>query len=182
MLCWLIFAFAFFFRTKPPQSAKQKKDRTSMFGVALVGVGFALVWSVQRQIFTPIIETGIVLEIILAFVTVIISSGSVWLVLSSVRTLGKQWTVTAQTVENHKFITDGPYRYVRNPIYAGMLGMIVATGLIMSTWYALLIALFCGWAGTMIRIRSEEKLLLAAFGEEFILYTRKVPALFPKLF
>lgn len=102
--------------------------------------------------------------------------------IASVRTLGKQWTVAAQLVESHKLITGGPYQYIRNPIYTGMLGMMIATGLAMSTWYVLILATILGWIGTIIRIRSEEKLLRVKFGEEFVQYTQKVPALLPKLF
>jgi protein-S-isoprenylcysteine O-methyltransferase Ste14 len=36
--------------------------------------------------------------------------------------------------------------------------------------------------GTIIRVRSEEKLLREAFGEQFENYARKVPALVPGLY
>ena len=34
----------------------------------------------------------------------------VWLSASAVRTLGKQWTYVARTIEGHELITQGPYR------------------------------------------------------------------------
>jgi protein-S-isoprenylcysteine O-methyltransferase Ste14 len=46
---------------------------------------------------------------------------------SAVCALGKQWSIAARVVEGHELITDGPYRIVRHPIYAGMLGLLVAT-------------------------------------------------------
>jgi protein-S-isoprenylcysteine O-methyltransferase Ste14 len=108
--------------------------------------------------------------------------GSVWLVISAVRTLGKEWSVTARLVEGHKLAISGPYAYVRHPIYTGMLGMLVATGLAISHWVTLPAALLIFVAGTIIRVRSEEKLLREAFGEQYENYAQRVPAIVPGLY
>jgi protein-S-isoprenylcysteine O-methyltransferase Ste14 len=63
-----------------------------------------------------------------------------------------------------------------------MLGMLVATGLAVSHWAALLVALVVFFVGTVIRVRSEEKLLRGAFGEQFEAYARRVPAILPGLY
>jgi protein-S-isoprenylcysteine O-methyltransferase len=99
-----------------------------------------------------------------------------------VRTLGKQWALAARLVEDHKLITEGPYGFVRNPIYTGMLGMLVATGLAMEHWVALDFAVVLFAVGLVIRVRSEEKLLRAAFGEEFEEYAKRVPAVLPGIY
>src|SRR5215472_17158428 len=65
----------------------------------------------------------------LAALVVALAIYSVALTLSSVRTLGRQWALAARLVEGHELVTGGPYRYVRNPIYTGMLGMLLATGI-----------------------------------------------------
>jgi protein-S-isoprenylcysteine O-methyltransferase Ste14 len=182
MLCWLFFAGAFLFRRKHPQPLKKKRDTASLIGILFVGVGLAVVWSVRRRAFSPIFELGISLEILLAFLTVCISIGSVWIVLFAVRTLGKQWSLSARIVTDHTLVTQGPYGLVRHPIYSGMIGMMIATGLAISTWEALLTAIIFGLVGTTIRIRSEEKLLRSTFGVEFDRYAQRVPALFPRLF
>jgi protein-S-isoprenylcysteine O-methyltransferase Ste14 len=108
--------------------------------------------------------------------------GSVWLITAAVKTLGKEWSLTARLVEGHKLATSGPYAYVRHPIYTGMLGMLVATGLAFSHWVALLAAVPIFFLGTIIRIRSEERLLRGAFGDQFEDYTRRVPAIVPGLY
>lgn len=103
------------------------------------------------------------------------------MVLAAVRTLGKQWSVAARLVENHTLVTTGPYGIVRNPIYTGMFGMMLATGLAISYWWILPPAIVLFWFGTMVRIRREENLLHEAFGNEFEQYSRRVPALVPFL-
>jgi protein-S-isoprenylcysteine O-methyltransferase Ste14 len=59
----------------------------------------------------------------------------------AVRTLGAQWAYVARVTEGHRLVTEGPYRWVRNPIYSGMLGMMLATGLAVSSWMAFPIAI-----------------------------------------
>ena len=60
--------------------------------------------------------------------------------------------------------------------------MLLATGLAISHWIGLAIAIIVFAIGTMIRVRNEERLLRAAFGAEFDDYARRVPAVIPFLF
>jgi protein-S-isoprenylcysteine O-methyltransferase Ste14 len=183
MLSWFAFvlAFASFLRKKPPSAPDRKRERTSIVGIALQGISYAVVWSVHRQSFTPIVSLGKSFEIASALLTIALAMGSVWFVSTAVRTLGKQWSLAARVLEGHKLITSGPYSVVRNPIYTGMFGMLLATGLAISHWIGLLIAVVVFAIGTAVRVRSEEKLLRGAFGEEFEAYARRVPAVVPFL-
>ena len=132
MVCWFVFAGVFIFRKKPPAPPDQKRERGSLIGVALQGVSYGLVWGVYREHFTAIVsgsEFREVISIVASVLAVLAAIGSVWLITAAVKTLGKEWSVTARLVEGHKLATSGPYAYVRHPIYTGMLGMLVATGL-----------------------------------------------------
>jgi len=182
LACWFLFAGIFLLRKKPPKAPESKRDRASLAGIVMQGFGFGVVWSLRRQFFTPLVAMPRPLEIALAIFTVALPIASCWLVLAAVRTLGKQWAFVARVVEGHKLIVEGPYKIVRNPIYLGMFGMLLATGLAVSRWWAILLAIVLFLIGTSIRIRSEEKLLRESFGEEFEAYARRVPALFPRSF
>jgi protein-S-isoprenylcysteine O-methyltransferase Ste14 len=98
---------------------------------------------------------------------------------ASLHHLGQQWSLDAALIENHKLIQTGPYALVRNPIYAGMLSMGLCAGLLLSRWPFFLAGIVIFVVGTEIRVRAEEKLLRARFGEEFEAYTRRVPAYVP---
>jgi protein-S-isoprenylcysteine O-methyltransferase Ste14 len=130
----------------------------------------------------PVAVLSGIAGIVFSLFTIGIAAGSGWLIEAAVRTLGKQWALPARLVEGHKLITVGPYAYVRNPIYTGMLGMLIATGLAMEHWVALIVALVIFIVGMVIRVRSEEKLLRTAFGEEFEEYAKRVPAVLPGIF
>jgi protein-S-isoprenylcysteine O-methyltransferase Ste14 len=121
-------------------------------------------------------------EAILAVATIVVAIGFIWFCLAAVRTLGKQWALVARVVDGHELITQGPYGIVRNPIYLGMFGLLLATGLAISRWQGLLAGIAMFLIGTELRIRSEEKLLREAFGAKFDEYSRRVPSLFPRVF
>ena len=104
---------------------------------------------------------------------------SLWTMWSALRVLGKQWSLQARVLEDHKLIREGPYRFVRHPIYTGMLGMIIVGGLAWSHWLGFVIALVLFGIGTAVRVRSEEKLLREQFGTAFDDYRRSVPAVLP---
>ena len=118
----------------------------------------------------------------MAMAALLIAVASVALVNWAARCLGKQWSLGARLVEGHDLIEDGPYRFVRNPIYTGMLGMLVATGLVGMRWERLAVAVIMFAAGTYVRIRMEERLLRKAFGARFEEYARKVWALIPGIY
>ena len=184
IVCWWIFGLTFWLRKNPPRVREAKRDRTSLFGLLLQAVGYGIVWfsPLQRGRFSLGTYGSSGMEWGLAALTVAIAVVSVWLVNWAARRLGKQWALAARLVEGHTLIQDGPYRLVRNPIYTGMFGMLLATGLAAGRWIPLLVAMVLFAVGTYIRIRTEERLLRQAFGSEFEEYARKVPALIPGVY
>jgi protein-S-isoprenylcysteine O-methyltransferase Ste14 len=128
----------------------------------------------RRHPGTPLITPA--LAPYLDFFACLLALATVIWILISVRALGKQWTVAARLVEGHKLVTQGPYSLVRNPIYSGMFGMLLATGIVLTRWPVFLAAIVLFLATTMWRIRIEEGLLRGQFGVEFEQYCKRVPA------
>ena len=181
---WCFFAAIFLLRKRPPTEREAKRDRRATFGIVLQMCGYFLVWfqPPHAAFLPPVAALSGIVGIAFAVFTVSIAAASAWLMASAVRTLGKQWAVAARLVEGHKLIKEGPYAYVRNPIYTGMLGMLIATGLATEHWIALIAAIVVFMAGLVIRVRIEENLLRAAFGAQFDEYTNRVPAVVPGIY
>ena len=184
IVCWWLFALTFWLRKRPPRAREAKRDWTSLLGLLLQAAAYCSVWffPLQRKHFSLVSSGSQVVKWGLAALTAAMAVASVWLVNAAARRLGKQWALAASLVEGHELIQDGPYRFVRNPIYTGMFGMLLATGLAAGRWIPLLVAIVLFIPGTYVRIRSEERLLRQAFGAEFEEYARKVPALIPGIY
>ena len=184
IVCWWWFGLTFWLRKHPPRAREAKRDLTSYLGLVLQAAGYFIVWYIpvrHRQI-SPVVSGPGWFAWLLAIVTVAVAAASACLVNAAARRLGKQWALAARLVEDHTLIEDGPYRFVRNPIYTGMFGMLLATGLAVTSWIPLLAAAILFAIGTYIRIRIEERLLRGAFGEQFDEYARRVAALIPGIY
>lgn len=179
--CWFVFLASFGLRKRTARPQSLKRDPTAIFGMLMEGSGYFLVWyqRLHRARFVPVMAGSRALEWGLTALIVAMAVGSTWLVDAASRRLGKQWALAAQVVEGHTLIEDGPYSFVRNPIYLGMFGLLVATGLVKTQWGWLIIASLLFVVGTWIRISREERLLGEAFGEKFEAYKKRVPTLLP---
>lgn len=71
-------------------------------------------------------------------------------------------------------VTDGIYRISRNPMYLGLLFLLVAASLFFSSYLSLLIIPVFVWYLTEFQIKPEEEILKARFGETYEKYLRKV--------
>ncbi|HKE58980.1 MAG TPA: isoprenylcysteine carboxylmethyltransferase family protein [Pyrinomonadaceae bacterium] len=179
---WIAFAIVFLTRKKPGPATERKRESGSIIGIVLQAMSYALVWSVHRPYFTTIFNGGETVAWLIGIGTILLAVSSVAVTMSAVRTLGKEWSLTARVVEGHRLATKGPYAWVRHPIYTGMFGMLLATALAMSSWFVIPLAAILFIAGTTIRIRHEEKLLRESFGSEFDAYAARVSALIPGIY
>lgn len=85
----------------------------------------------------------------------------------------------AQLYADHKLVTTGPFSIVRHPMYLGLILAGLGSFLIYLTWTALAYAVFAPFV--LLRARREEAALSAEFGEQWIEYCRRVPAIIPRL-
>jgi len=147
------------------------RDTSARWGLLLQGASFFFVWTGVSRRVPP--GAARVAGALAFFATAILLS---W---TAVRALGRHWRIEAGLDADHQLVRSGPYRVVRHPIYTSMLGMLVATGLLVAPWHLLAIAVAFAIAGTEIRVRVEDALLRSRFGETFEQYRRTVPAYVP---
>jgi protein-S-isoprenylcysteine O-methyltransferase Ste14 len=96
------------------------------------------------------------------------------------RHLGSNWSAAVTLKRDHELIRTGPYRFVRHPIYSGLLLAIVGTALTVDEWRALIaVVLIAG--GLVAKMRTEDRFLADLFQDEYARYRAKVPALIPRL-
>jgi protein-S-isoprenylcysteine O-methyltransferase Ste14 len=106
------------------------------------------------------------------------SLGVTWLIWMFI-SLGSNLTDTVVTRRDAHFVEHGTYRYVRNPMYTGILMVGTSLGLALGTWLVPLAAtaMFLMLAR---RTRTEEAYLIARFGDQYRNYMSRVGRFFPR--
>ncbi len=95
--------------------------------------------------------------------------------------LGGNWSSRTVFKEGHELIRRGPYRYVRHPLYTGMLLMLVGVVVWIANVWVLIIFAVCV-LGVLTRARQEEALLSRHFPIAYPEYKRRTKRLIPLVF
>jgi len=100
------------------------------------------------------------------------------------RVWGSAWlghgVVLHSQMQAGSLMADGPYRYVRNPLYLGIAFMFAALALLMPVSGALFVLVVAPLFLFSLPL-AEEAFLTAQFGEPYRIYLRSVPRLIPRL-
>jgi len=100
------------------------------------------------------------------------------IILASSVALGRLYSPEVTLQQNHRLITQGPYRYIRHPRYLGALLLALGLPLTFRSWlglvlYPAVVAII------LLRIRDEEALMRQAFGPVWEAYCRRTWRLLP---
>jgi protein-S-isoprenylcysteine O-methyltransferase Ste14 len=99
----------------------------------------------------------------------------------AVALLGELFTIDVRVHPGQSVVDRGPYRWVRHPSYTGLIVTFVGIGLALGNWAGLLVLAVLPTAGLVVRIRFEERALLAGLGEPYRRFAASRPHLFPGL-
>ena len=95
--------------------------------------------------------------------------------------LGRNFSKFVEIKQDHKLITTGIYRYVRHPLYAGLVLLAAGQGFLIANWLVGPAALIGFLVVYLLRIPNEEAVLEAKFGQEYTDYAQQTGRLFPRL-
>ena len=97
----------------------------------------------------------------------------------AIATLGRLFTAQVAIQESHRVVRSGPYRFVRHPSYTGGLVALIGLGIALDDWLSILVLALLPLAGIVVRIRHEEQVLTAQFGDEYRSYAAHTSRLVP---
>ena len=84
-----------------------------------------------------------------------------------------------RSARSEPLVIVGPQRYTRNPLYLGVVLLVLGWGLYSATAYVLVAALLLVLWFRLVLIPFEEKELLVLFGGQYAKYSEEVPMLVP---
>jgi len=166
-----------FYSTKEKKRHKIERDWTlpaAAICYYIMSIIMILEFFIINRRINPIVTLSGICIFVLAFL----------LRLWGIRTLGKQWAVhvigpSKLGKTEMSLIKEGPYKYIRHPIYTGVILEVVSLPLIPNSYYAFLFALLVNAPMQLIRTYYEERTSIIKLGERYIKYRKEVPAFLP---
>lgn len=170
---WIVWALALSELRKSRRPKAVTVNPKARWGLALEMAGYFIVcthgpglWSSELELWRAIAGS-------------VVAAISIFLFWSAVANLGRQWRFDAGLNQDHELVQTGAYSIVRHPIYASMFGMLIADVFLVGTLPGWPVAVVLFIAGTEIRVRVEDGLLLERFGSRFTEWQKTRPAYLP---
>ncbi len=116
-------------------------------------------------------------SILFGVIGVILSAAGIAFAIWARVHLGRNWGMPMTLREKPELVTSGPYRFVRHPIYSGFLLAMFGTSLADGPMWLLILIL----AGIyfIYSARTEEKMMLREFPDEYPAYMKRTKILIP---
>ncbi len=96
------------------------------------------------------------------------------LMLSGATTFWRAGTTVHHDRPATKLVAIGPYRFTRNPIYLGFVIATIAFGVLVGTWWPILLLIPVQFIVHRFVIKPEEAYLARRFGHDYRAYTGRV--------
>ena len=104
---------------------------------------------------------------------------SFWLRRNAIQALGRFWSLHVEIREQHEFVENGPFRWVRHPTYLSMILELLAGALMLNAFFTLAAVLVLFVPILLVRVHIEEAALIQKFGQLYRSYQQRTPAIFP---
>jgi protein-S-isoprenylcysteine O-methyltransferase Ste14 len=161
------------------EKAVVKHELREKFFNALVSLGFI---SIFLYVLTSWIDPfQIPLHGLLRWLGAVTIFAGDLLFIWSHRALGKNWSPFLEIRKEQTLVTDGPYHFIRHPMYAAIFLIGIGTSLLSANWIAALAYLLPVTIMYLVRVSDEEQMMIEQFGNEYREYMRRTGRLMPKL-
>jgi len=165
--------------TRGPAEYKEGKLHTALR--LIVGIPFMLsllVFMIRPGWFT---WASLPLPLWARWIGLILGIASLPLILWVQIALGSNFSTTLHVRQDHDLVTQGPYRWVRHPMYTVLFVHILALLLLSSNWYIGGVPLLAFTFIVAARLKNEERAMAEKFGSAYQDYIRRTGRFLPRL-
>ncbi len=118
---------------------------------------------------------------ILKIIGVVLSILSFILIIAAQRTMANSWRIGIDEKVKTKLVTNGAFKHIRNPIFSGMLLVLLSLFLVLPTYFMAYMTVL-SYLITSIQVRLEEEYLTKVHSKDYLDYKAKVGRFIPKIF
>ena len=160
------------------KKGKEQGEPGSLFVLLIVltlAIGFLIPFFSSRKI------TELNLPLFFRYLGLFFFHAGMFIRITAVRTLKRQFSIFIAIQENHQLITNGIYSQIRHPIYLGaflsLTGFVLVFPTLLGFLFVIIYSMLLGH-----RMTQEEKLMLKHFGSVYEEYISKSYRLIPHIY
>lgn len=178
---WIVFWAYWIITALKPRNSNLLPDPKKFFGIRLisfvVAIALALLLKAAPESFKTLLPRNNTVWMVLGLV--IFCLGLITAVWARV-TMGESWGMPMTARKDTKLVTSGPYRFIRHPIYTGMLLMALGSYFDVNNYWLLVFVVAAGFF--IYSAINEEKTLQKQFPKNYLKYKSNTKMLIPFIF
>lgn len=116
-----------------------------------------------------------------AVLAVVLLLPGLWVLIDSFVRFARNLGTPAPIAPTERLVVDGWYRYVRNPMYVGVLAIILGQALLFASWAVLVYGIVAFVVVHLFVTGYEEPTLRRQFPDDYAAYFANVPRWLPRL-
>lgn len=173
LVVWIVWGL----KAKPTQAREGASSRLSYIPLTIAGAYLMFSADVPREflrvsLFGPTIWTNVL--------GIALTVAGVGLAFWARAYLGGNWSSSVTVKVGHQLVRTGPYRWVRHPIYTGLMLGICGTAIVRDQVRGV-IAVVLLYLGFKVKSKIEERTMTETFGAQYEDYSRTTGAIIPRL-
>jgi protein-S-isoprenylcysteine O-methyltransferase Ste14 len=162
-------------------TAKSSRGRFGQYTGARIAVGVVIYLVIRFGLFHGHVHaSSITIDPVLSGVGLALWVAGLGLAIWARLYIGRNWGMPMTRRENPDLVTTGPYRFVRHPIYTGIIAALVGTALATSLYVLIVVALITAYF--IFSATREEKFLGQEFPDSYPAYKARTKMLVPFVF
>lgn len=179
---WVIFTLYWLWGWLRVKSAKRKEPLLPrllkywlplVIAITLIGPGD---WFGSSWLHARMYPASVAIAVLGALLTMLGVAFACW----ARYVLGRNWSSVVQVKQDHELIQSGPYRWVRHPIYTGLLLAFLGTAMAIGEWRGLICVVIVA-VSFWFKLKLEERWMRDNFGVAYENYMQRTKALIPGL-
>ena len=174
-----------YFRSKADTESGEKVswEKEGIFMIFALRIGGLVLWlsMIGYLIYPPVLAWSQVdLPEWVRWLGVGLGVACTFLIYWMFSSIGAGITPTVATRSEHKLVTNGPYHWIRHPLYTFGTTLFLSFALMADSWFIALMAVLA-IVILSLRLPKEEALLIEKFGDEYCEYMKQTGRYLPKI-
>ncbi len=176
LLIWAVPEVWLLFRDRKLSPMGTKTNGKIMYYFSFIAILACLLLAKYNSLTIPITQDSRLL------IGILIIWGGLLIRWWAMYSLGKYFTVVVTVKAGQKLIKNGLYKYIRHPSYTGSLLVGIGLGFGLGNWIGLAVMLILPYISYLLRAVVEEQVMVASFGNGYLIYMSQTSRFVPFIF